>query len=71
MIGTVVSFSRMRGFGFLKQIPDDGSADIFVYRAELLNARYLKPGETVEFQIGERNGRRVAIRVWAERGSKD
>lgn len=35
MLGEVISFSRMKEFGFLKPIPDNGESDIFVFALRL------------------------------------
>jgi cold shock CspA family protein len=70
VIGEVISFSRLRGWGFIH--PDSGTEDIFVFRAALENARYLVAGEVCEFQIGEHSGRSVATNVFVERnGGRD
>ncbi len=72
MIGEVQSFSRLKGFGFLRPIPADGSADIFVFRTALENARWLCPGEVVQFKVGEHNGKSCAVNVFVERnGGRD
>jgi CspA family cold shock protein len=50
--GTVRWFDPERGFGFLA--PEDGSADLFVHASEILGeARLLREGQAVEFEVGE------------------
>lgn len=70
MIGEVIWHSRARGLGFLQ--PDGGTEDLLVHRKALENARYLVPGEVVQFQIGDHEGRPCAVRVYVERdGGRD
>jgi cold shock CspA family protein len=72
MIGEVISFSRMKGWGFIKPVPDDGAADILVFRTALANARWLCAGEVVQFKVGEHNGKPCAVNVFVERnGGRD
>lgn len=53
----------MRGFGFVT--PEDGGRDVYVHRTQVLNARFLRPGQRVTFEvIGYDAGRRTAFDVW-------
>ena len=59
---TVLSFDRRKGYGFL--LPDDLTADVFVHRNDLPpGRRYLNPNDRVDYEIGQRNGRPVAVNV--------
>ena len=50
--GTVRWFDPERGFGFLA--PDEGGDDVFVHAKEVLGeARVLREGQSVEFEVGE------------------
>jgi len=46
--GTVKFYNKAKGFGFIE--PDYGK-DIFVHESALLEARWLKEGQRVEFQV--------------------
>ena len=46
--GTVKFYNKAKGFGFIE--PDYGK-DIFVHQNALLEARWLKEGQRVEFQV--------------------
>lgn len=64
MIGTTIFFDRVRGWGFLA--PADGSDDVFVHHTAIRlpnPQRRLQQGQEVEFEIGERNGKRIALNV--------
>ena len=45
--GTVKHYNKAKGYGFIT--PDYGK-DIFVHESALLEARWLKEGQRVEFQ---------------------
>ena len=60
--GTCVFFNRKRGWGFAT--PDDGTNDVFVHVSELpAEHRYLNEGDRISFEIGERNGRPLALSI--------
>jgi CspA family cold shock protein len=62
MDGTVLSFSRSKGWGFA--LPDDGSNDVFLHRSNLPNERkYLNEGDRISYELGERNGRPLALNI--------
>ncbi len=66
MKGTVLSYNRQRGFGFIAPLPEeteDSDVDWFVHVTGLLNRKSLRADESVEFNISERNGRPLAINV--------
>lgn len=51
--GTVKWFGNERGYGFIE--PDDGSQDLFVHFSQISKPGYkfLREGETVEFEAAE------------------
>lgn len=49
MRGTVKSYGRTRGFGFI--IPDGGGGDVFMHAQELQNGEPLA-GDIVEYELG-------------------
>ncbi|KAJ1640473.1 hypothetical protein T492DRAFT_568187, partial [Pavlovales sp. CCMP2436] len=53
----------VRGWGFVK--PDDGGADVFAHRNDLLKGEHksLQEGEHVEFQLAYTDGRPQAIKI--------
>jgi cold shock protein len=60
--GTVSFWKRIGGFGFI--VPDAESDDIYVHHKGLLKGRHrLKEGQRVSYELGEHNGRPVAIEV--------
>ena len=67
MEGTVKSFSRSRGFGF---ITAESGQDIFVHHADLADPgrEYLVEGQRVRFDVqeAERGPRAVSVRVTHE-----
>lgn len=59
---TVLCFDRAKGWGFA--LPDDGSNDVFLHRSNLPNERkFLNAGDRIEYQLGERNGRPLALDI--------
>lgn len=63
MQATCTQYDRIKGWGFA--LPDDGTSDVFCYRANLPeDHRYLNPGQRIEYKLGERNGRtNVALNI--------
>jgi len=60
--GTVKFYNKTKGFGFIE--PDYGK-DIFVHKSGLLEARWLKEGERVEYRVipGEKGLQAVDVVV--------
>jgi len=61
--GTVKLFDH-RGFGFVR--PSDGSEDIFFHCSELPGGRgkrSIDEGAYVQYELGTRNGRKVARNI--------
>ena len=46
--GTVKRYDKIKGYGFIE--PDYGK-DIFVHQSGLLEARWLKEGDRVEYKV--------------------
>jgi len=62
MQGTVLSFNRLKGLGFIT--PEDLGADIFVHHSALpRDHRYLNPGDIVEYEVGVFKGRPIATKL--------
>jgi cold shock CspA family protein len=62
LTATVLNYDRARGYGFAQ--PSDNTADLFLHRSNLQpDRRYLNPGDVISCDIGERNGRKVAIHI--------
>ncbi|MFI5777614.1 cold shock domain-containing protein [Nocardia sp. NPDC051570] len=67
--GTVVSFHRTRGYGFI--LPAHGGRNVFVHYTQIVDGRrdgrgyaYVDDGDSVEFDIGTGpSGRRQAENV--------
>ena len=64
--GIVRNWCRERGYGFI--VPHDLTDDVFVHHTSLNfkpnNGRaYLRPGQTVQYTLGDFNGRPVAKNV--------
>ena len=60
----VVDFWSPKGFGFVA--PDDGSENIFFHASALpgeRGQRFIAEGTRVEFETGERNGKKCAVKV--------
>lgn len=69
MQGTVVWFSDVKGFGFIK--PDgqeDGKGDLFFHWSYLqMNGfKTVKPGSVVTFEVGDNHKGSMAIRIKIE-----
>jgi cold shock CspA family protein len=62
MIATVRFFNRSRAWGF--GTPADKSSDIFLHASNLpMNRRYLNEGDVIEYELGERNGKPIALNI--------
>jgi cold shock protein len=66
MIGTVVFYQPLKGWGFIR--PDDETLpDVFLHHSQIEGGtefrKELESGEVVEFQLGERNFKPIAVRV--------
>lgn len=63
MQGTVAWFSSQKGYGFIS--PKDGGVDVFVYHQaiQMDGYRTLVQGETVSYELGEKDGKPMAINV--------
>ena len=48
--GTVVFWSKERGYGFIK--PTDGDRNIFVHFSELTDCKYIKKNQEVSYVVG-------------------
>lgn len=59
MQGTVIFFKRPGGWGFISANDDD----YFVHHSELVGRNSLREGQQVEFDIGQRNGKPLAVNV--------
>jgi CspA family cold shock protein len=54
-VGTVKYFNRKSGYGFITR---DGHEDVFVHFSQIRGEwgfKYLKKGDSVEFQVGKSN----------------
>jgi CspA family cold shock protein len=61
MKGTIKWYNRVKGYGFIQT---EENTDIFLHRSGLEDVRAnLKPGETVEFEIEQRDKGPVAVKV--------
>jgi cold shock protein len=63
LLGVVAWFDRLRGFGFIT--PAGSNKDVFCHYSAIQGDGYrnLEQGETVEFELGLRQGRTVATNV--------
>jgi cold shock CspA family protein len=59
MEGIVLSYNRNRGWGFIGY--EDG--DIFFHVSALSNRKFVLTNDSVEFEIGERGGKPLAINI--------
>lgn len=61
-IGTVKRYDKIKGYGFIE--PDYGK-DVFVHQSGLLEARWLKEGDRVEYNViqGEKGLQAVDVIV--------
>jgi len=57
--GSILSYNREHGWGFIAS--DDG--DWFFHVSGLVNRKFARVNEPVEFEVSERNGRPIAINV--------
>lgn len=57
--GTVRFFNDFKGWGFIA--PEDGGKDVFVHASGLID--HIKNDDDVEYELGKRNGKNVAIDV--------
>ena len=53
--GVVRFYNRMRGWGFI--VPDDLTDDVFVHHSAIVGRKYLREGQRVSYELGDRNGR--------------
>ncbi len=55
--GTTIFFDEHSGYGFLR--PDEGGADIFIHKRDIMNSAPLRAGQKVSFEIvdDERRGK--------------
>jgi cold shock CspA family protein len=61
MFGIVKNYGT-KGYGFCE--PDDHQlADLFLHHSQLVGIRRLKEGDIIEFEIGERDGRPLALNI--------
>jgi CspA family cold shock protein len=60
--GTVKFYNKIKGYGFIE--PDYGK-DVFVHQSGLLEARWLKEGDRVEYKVvrGEKGLQAVDVIV--------
>jgi len=64
MRGTVVFYDRLKGFGFA--LPEDNSNDVFIHFSQIPGTggtKWLAKGDEIEFEVGHRNGKRVALDI--------
>ncbi len=62
MTGTVCFWNREHAWGFITPT-DENQPDCFVHCSGLVGRKFLRKGERVEFEAGERNGRPFAVSV--------
>jgi cold shock protein len=70
--GQVVFFNAGKGFGFIR--PEAGGPDIFVHYTGIASTggyRTLQDGADVEYEIGDRDGRPIAINARPVDASKE
>lgn len=60
MTGTVIFYNDKRGFGFLKS---DSNDQEYFFHVSAINGYELIKGDAVSFEIGERKGRPLAVKV--------
>lgn len=64
MKGTVVFYNRLKGYGFA--VPEDQTDDVFIHHSEVPGTggtKWLASGDQIEFEIGYRNGKPVALDI--------
>lgn len=62
MTAKVVFFNRARGWGFAT--PDQPGNDVFLHVSELPpNHRWLSEGDWIQFEMGVRNDRPLALKI--------
>jgi cold shock CspA family protein len=65
MKGTVLFYSRAKSWGFIAPLPGEPNSEVdyFVHRTGLINRKFLRADEEVEFEVSERNGKTLAVSV--------
>ena len=64
MRGTVVFYNRLKGYGFA--VPEDRTDDVFIHHSEVPGtggSKWLAQGDQIEFELGYRQGTRVALDI--------
>jgi len=68
MIAVCVSYNRAHGYGFATPAnesgqPDEDQDDVFVHVSKITNKKSVKPGDLISYEMGERDGRPVAVNI--------
>ena len=62
MIGKVSFYNRAKGWGFA--IPSNNTRDVFLHCSNMpASHAFVREGDTIEYELGERNGRPLAINI--------